>query len=104
MFSDGKAIDDTYKVGYAVGNSPFGPFEDGVNSPILESLPDRSVVGPGHHFIFNEKGQDYMLYHRIFPQDSAFVLRQLCIDSLKFDKDHNILKVEPKGIQPLVSE
>ncbi|WP_163712984.1 family 43 glycosylhydrolase [Mangrovibacterium lignilyticum] len=98
MYSSGKAIDATYKMGYAVGNSPLGPFETGINSPILETSADSTTYGPGHHSVFNEGGQDYILYHRIFPQDSAYVLRQLCVDSLNFDANHNILKVKPTGI------
>jgi beta-xylosidase len=104
MYSSGKAIDATYKIGYAVGNSPLGPFETGENSPILETSADSTIYGPGHHSVFSEGGQDFILYHRIFPQDSAYVLRQLCVDSLKFDENHNILPVEPKGIDPIVAK
>jgi len=98
MFSQGKAIDATYKVGYATGNSPFGPFTKGVNSPILQTTKDSVTYGPGHNTVFTDKGQDYILYHRIKPQKQDYVLRQLCVDSLKFDNAGNILPVEPKGI------
>ncbi len=98
MYSSGKAIDATYKVGYAVGNSPLGPFETAANSPILETSADSTTYGPGHHSVFNENGQDYILYHRIFPQKEEYVLRQICIDSLNFDTNHNILKIKPTGI------
>lgn len=98
MFSSGKAIDATYRVGYAVGNSPFGPFETGMNSPILTTSVDSTTYGPGHHAVFREGNQDYILYHRIFPQDEEYVLRQLCIDSLNFDANHHILSVKPQGI------
>jgi beta-xylosidase len=98
MFSEGKAIDATYKVGYSVGNTPFGPFKAGVNSPVLTTSEDSTIYGPGHHTVFTEKGQDYILYHRIFPQKKAYVLRQLCIDSLKFDNEGNIKKIIPKGV------
>lgn len=99
MFSDGKAIDATYKVGYAVGDTPMGPFAEGVNSPILETTTDSTVIGPGHHTVLNENGQDYIIYHRIFPQGKEYVLRQLCIDSLKFDQQHHIEKVNPQGVR-----
>jgi len=102
MYSSGKAIDATYKVGYAVGNSPFGPFETGVNSPILATSVDGTTYGPGHNSVFSEGGQDYILYHRIFPQDAEYVLRQLCVDSLNFDVDQNIITIEPKGVQAFV--
>ncbi|WP_291857802.1 family 43 glycosylhydrolase [Marinilabilia sp.] len=98
MFSDGKAIDATYKIGYAVGDNPLGPFYDGASSPILETTADSITVGPGHHAVFSENGQDYLLYHRIFPQEEKYVLRQLCIDSLNFDEKHNIRKVNPQGV------
>jgi len=101
MFSEGKAIDPTYQVGYAVGDHPLGPFKTGVNRPILSTSADSTTYGPGHHTVFNEKGQDYILYHRIFPQKGKYVLRQLCIDSLKFDAQGNILKVKPQGIAAL---
>ncbi|MEO6732535.1 MAG: family 43 glycosylhydrolase [Ferruginibacter sp.] len=99
MFSEGKAIDATYQVGYATGNSPFGPFTDGVNDPILSTSADSTIYGPGHHTVFTEKGQDYILYHRIHPQKEQYVLRQLCIDSLNFDKMGNIKKIKPTGVK-----
>ena len=99
MFSEGKAIDPTYQIGYATGNSPFGPFTAGVNDPILSTSLDSTTNGPGHHTVFTVKGQDYILYHRIYPQKEAYVLRQLCIDSLNFDANQNILKVTPGGVK-----
>ncbi|CAN5776527.1 hypothetical protein BH11BAC3_BH11BAC3_29930 [soil metagenome] len=99
MFSEGKAIDATYKIGYATGDSPLGPFTAGVNDPILSTTADSTTYGPGHHTVFSVKGQDYILYHRIFPQKEAYVLRQLCIDYLNFDKVGNILKVKPEGVR-----
>jgi len=96
MYSSGKAIDDTYKVGYAVGNSPFGPFKTGINSPILQTIPNTKTIGPGHHTVINFKGKDFILYHRIVPQDKEYVLRELCMDSLNFDEKGNIKKVLEK--------
>ena len=101
MFSEGKAIDPTYQVGYATGNSPMGPFTEDEHRVILNTSADSTVYGPGHHTTFREKNQDYILYHRILPQDKAYVLRQLCLDSLNFDSKGNILKVSTKGIKPM---
>nr|WP_319397470.1 family 43 glycosylhydrolase [uncultured Carboxylicivirga sp.] len=98
MFSDGKAIDETYQVGYAVGDSPMGPFTTASNSPILTSSADSTIVGPGHHSVFRQGEQDYILYHKIFPQGEEYVLRQLCIDSLNFDEQHLIKKINSQGI------
>lgn len=104
MFSEGKAIDETYRIGYAVGASPFGPFTEGENSPVLKTIPNTPTIGPGHHTVFQEKGQDYILYHRIYPQAKDYVLRQLCVDSLKFDSKGSILPVNPLGIASFEKE
>ncbi len=98
MYSNGKAIDCTYNVQYATSNSPWGPFIKGINNPILFTSADSVTVGPGHHTVFSHEGQDYILYHRIYPQDKDYVLRQLCLDSLKFDVKGNLEKVVPKGV------
>ncbi len=99
MYSQGKAIDATYKIRYSTGKTPFGPWTEGVNSPILKTSNDSTTYGPGHHTVFLQNGQYYILYHRIFPQKESYVLRQLCIDSLNFDKEGNIKKIIPKGIK-----
>ncbi len=100
MFSNGKAIDSTYCVGYAIGNSPLGPFKEPKNWKILATKPDRSVIGPGHNTTFKYGGQYYILYHRIFPQKikKQYVLRQLCIDSLNFNANGTIKGISGKGV------
>jgi beta-xylosidase len=98
MYSNGKAIDATYNIRYSISKNPLGPFQEGKNSPIVKTSPDSSTYGPGHHCIFQVNGQDYILYHRIFPQKESYVLRQLFIDSLNFDKDGFIKEIKPKGV------
>jgi len=99
MYSDGKAIDATYKVRYATGPTPLGPWTEGPTSPILQTSSDSTTYGPGHHTTLRTKGQDYIVYHRIYPQKEKYVLRQLCIDSLQYDNVGNIQKIRPRGIQ-----
>lgn len=79
MYSEGKAIDATYKVRYSAGKTPFGPWKEGINSPILTTSADSITYGPGYHAVFTEKGQSYILYHWILPQKQDFVLRQLLL-------------------------
>ncbi len=95
MYSDGKTIDDTYKVRYAIGDSPTGPFAtEGPNSPILVSDETRNLFGPGHHAVFQLNGRYYIAYHRHKDRYQAETLqRQICFDRLKFDKDGSILSV-----------
>jgi len=66
--------------------------------PILETSADSLTYGPGHHCIFTVRGQDYILYHRIFPQKESYVLRQLCLDRLNFDSKGIIRKVSRLGV------
>jgi beta-xylosidase len=104
MYSEGKAIDETYKIRYSTGKTPFGPWTEGVNSPILSTTKDHTTTGPGHHTIFKENDQYYILYHRIHPQGKEYVLRELCMDSLNFDANGNIKRVVPKGVSKFVAK
>lgn len=102
MYSNGKAIDATYNVRYATANNPMGPFVAGPNSPILKTSADSTIIGPGHNTVFSANGQDYILYHRIYPQKEDYVLRQLYVDSLNFDAQGNIKAIDPKGVSSFI--
>jgi arabinoxylan arabinofuranohydrolase len=101
MNSTGKTITDTYAVAYAVGDSPFGPFHDAPNNPILASNAATGVISPGHHTVFRHGDRTYMLYHRHgIPFDPAFIGRQICVDELKFTADGLIERVHPTHTGP----
>ena len=68
MYSNGKAIDATYQVRYSTGKTPFGPWTEGKYDPILSTTADSTTIGPGHHTVFKQNGQYYILYHRIHPK------------------------------------
>jgi beta-xylosidase len=101
MYSEGKCTDYSYKVRYSAGKTPFGPWKEGVNSPILSTSDDSTTYGPGHHTVFNEQGQNYILYHRIYKNKDS-LLRQLCIDSLNFTAKGDIKKINPNGINSFI--
>lgn len=94
MYSDGKCTDTSYKVRYSVGDTPFGPWKEGVNSPILSTNMQKHIWGPGHHTILMLNGKYYIIYHRIANLKNKDLLRQLCIDRLTFDQKGNIHKVD----------
>ena len=101
-YSDGKCTNDTYKVRYSVGKTPFGPFTEGTNSPILSSDIEREILGPGHHCIFMLDGKYYIAYHRHKrPYNAETLLRQICFDKLEFGGNGLIEKVYPtdEGVQ-----
>ncbi len=100
MYSQGKCIDNSYKIRVSIGDTPYGPWTEMISSPILSSSQDSTTLGPGHHTVFNARGQDYILYHRI-KDNSNTLLRELAIDSLKYDELDNIQKVTVKGVKAL---
>jgi beta-xylosidase len=102
MYSDGKCLNSTYKVRYSIGDTPYGPWEEGKNSPILTTSNDSTTYGPGHHTVFNKDGQNYILYHRIDKSKTESVFRQLCIDSLNFSDNGDMKKIEFKGVAPFI--
>jgi beta-xylosidase len=102
MYSDGKCTDSTYKIRYSIGETPYGPWIEGDGSPILSTSQDSTTLGPGHHSVFVENNQHYILYHRI-RDNSQDLFRELCIDSLNFDSKGRIVKVQPSGVQSFVN-
>lgn len=103
-YSDGNTTKDTYKVRYAVGSSPMGPFTEAANSPILETDARKQIISPGHHAIFADQGRSYILYHRQalpFAMGSDRVLRQVAVDPLTVRADGTLAKVSP-GHDPAI--
>ncbi|WP_342990959.1 MULTISPECIES: family 43 glycosylhydrolase [Bacteroides] len=89
-YSEGKTIDETYEVRYAVGDHPFGPFTEAANSPILKVNDSLQVYGPGHHTLFSYRDETYILYHRHrLPFVKGTAYRQTCIANLTFDDNKN---------------
>ncbi len=87
-YSEGKTIDETYEVRYAVGDTPFGPFVEADNSPILTFNDSLQVYGPGHHAAFTYGGEQYILYHRHrLPFVTGTAYRQTCLGKLVFNGD-----------------
>ena len=94
-YSEGKTIDETYEVRYAIGDNPLGPFVEAGNSPILTMNKELNVYGPGHHTLFTYDDKTYMLYHRhrwpFLNNGSAF--RQTCLSELTFNDQKNEIDI-----------
>jgi beta-xylosidase len=104
MWSEGGWTGPDYSVAYAVGNSPFGPFQR--VGKILQQ--DMQVgTGAGHHSVIQVPGTDrwYIAYHRHPLGDPDGNHRVVCLDELHFDKSGHILpvKITTQGVaaQPL---
>lgn len=93
MWSEGGWTGPDYSVAYAVGDSPFGPF-----NRVGKILQQDSTVatGAGHHSVINIPGTDdwYIVYHRRPLGETDGNHRVVCIDRMYFDKEGNILPVK----------
>ncbi|MGB3105348.1 family 43 glycosylhydrolase [Sphingobacterium siyangense] len=87
-YSDGKTIDDTYQVRYAIGDSPIGPFREAHNSPILKTDKNQNIFGPGHHSFIELNNKNYIIYHRHrLPFVTGTAFRQLCMNEVEFSSE-----------------
>lgn len=100
------SIDDTrsadYRVGYATGPTPFGPWNG--HGLLLEKDPALGVVGTGHHSIVQaHTGDWYIAYHRHAVPDGDGTHRETAIDRLHVGADGLLRPVVPtlRGVDPL---
>jgi beta-xylosidase len=83
-----------YAVGYAVGNTPYGPWKKYSGNPVL-SRKNTGINGPGHgDFFLDKQGKMYYVFHTHFS-DSVVGPRRTAIVKVKFAKDR------PAGIDKL---
>ncbi len=93
-YSSGSCHDDTYRVQYATATHPMGPYT--YKGCILKTNADGTVHGPGHHSIFQDGEDYYIVYHRHNnPHSLHGFHRQVCMDRLTFDDKGNINVIEP---------
>jgi beta-xylosidase len=92
MWSEGGWTGPNYAVAYAIGTSPFGPFER--VDTILRQDP-AVATGAGHHSVLQapRSGRWYIVYHRRPLGRTDRNHRVVCIDELRFDERGFILPV-----------
>jgi GH43 family beta-xylosidase len=88
MYSANCYASRDYAVGYAVANSPVGPFLKAAHNPILfSSVPE--ISGPGHNSVIASKnGKElFIVYHIHTDPNQPSGDRQVCIDRINFDEN-----------------
>ncbi|MEX2270525.1 MAG: glycoside hydrolase family 43 protein [Vicinamibacterales bacterium] len=92
MWSEGGWTGPNYAVAYAIGTSPFGPFER--VGKILQQDPSIAT-GSGHHSVLQSprSGKSYIVYHRRPLDQKDRNARVVCIEELKFDEKGFIVPV-----------
>ncbi|OCA88316.1 glycoside hydrolase [Bacillus sp. FJAT-27225] len=87
MYSSNYYASSEYGVGYAVSDSPTGPFVKAEENPILAKDLDNGISGPGHNSV--TVGPDgktlYTVYHTHTYPESPSGDRQMNMDRLYFE-------------------
>ncbi|WP_030665322.1 family 43 glycosylhydrolase [Streptomyces cellulosae] len=103
MWSENDTRDENYRVAYATGPSPTGPWTK--RGVILEKDLSLGIKGTGHHSVVQVPGTDdwYIAYHRFALPGGDGTHRETTIDKLEFDADGLIEKVVPTltGVDPV---
>ncbi|WP_152403660.1 glycoside hydrolase family 43 protein [Paenibacillus cellulositrophicus] len=101
MWAEGGWGGPDYSVGYAVSDSPLGPFVR--EAKILQQDPEVAT-GAGHHGVIQIPGEDewYIVYHRRPLTETAANHREVCIDRMEFDSEGRIrpVKLTFEGVPP----
>ncbi|WP_329224562.1 family 43 glycosylhydrolase [Streptomyces canus] len=94
-WSENDTRDENYRVAYATGPSPTGPWTK--RGVILEKDLSLGIKGPGHHSVVDVPGTDdwYIAYHRFAIPGGDGMHRETTVDKLEFDSDGLIKKVVP---------
>ncbi|MFF7163383.1 family 43 glycosylhydrolase [Streptomyces sp. NPDC008086] len=103
MWSENDTRDENYRVAYATGPSPTGPWTK--HGVILEKDLSLGIKGPGHHSVVHVPNTDdwYIVYHRFAIPGGDGTHRETTVDKLEFDAEGMIKKVVPTltGIDPV---
>jgi beta-xylosidase len=94
-WSVGDTRDENYRVRYATGSGPFGPWTD--RGILLERVPERGIFATGHHSIINVPGTDewVIAYHRFAIPGGDGFHREIAFDRLNHSANGLIDKVVP---------
>ena len=106
MYSANFYASRDYSVGYAVAESPMGPFVKAAHNPILAS-PNAEISGPGHNSVTTspDGSELFIVYHIHTDAQNPSGDRQVCIDRMGFRKDGSLYVTGPSYTpQPIPSQ
>ncbi|MEO7016247.1 MAG: family 43 glycosylhydrolase [Leifsonia sp.] len=94
-WSENDTRDPEYRVRWAAGDSPSGPWEE--KGVLLEQAPEDGILATGHHSILHVPGTDdwVIAYHRFAIPDGDGVHREIVIDSLEHLPSGDLRRVAP---------
>ncbi|AVT37770.1 hypothetical protein C6W10_16350 [Plantactinospora sp. BB1] len=95
MWSENDTRSEDYRVAYATGTSPFGPWTN--RRVVLQKRLDAGIRGTGHHSVVRAPGTDtwYVAYHRFAVPAGNGTNRETTIDRMEFNADGTIRPIVP---------
>jgi GH43 family beta-xylosidase len=95
MWSENDTRSEDYRVAYATGTSPFGPWTK--RGVVLQKRLDAGIKGTGHHSVVRAPGTDtwYVAYHRFAVPAGNGTNRETTIDQMDFSADGTIRPIVP---------
>ncbi|GAB7052899.1 hypothetical protein JCM9534A_80250 [Catenuloplanes indicus JCM 9534] len=95
MWSENDTRSEDYRVAYATGAGPLGPWTP--RGVVLQKRLDAGIKGPGHHSVVRAPGTDtwYIAYHRFAVPAGDGTNRETAIDPMTFGADGSIRPVVP---------
>jgi hypothetical protein len=95
MWSENDTRSEDYRVAYATGPSPLGPWTK--HGIILRKRLEVGIKGPGHHSVVRAPGTDtwYVAYHRFAVPAGNGTNREVAIDRMEFNADGTIRPIVP---------
>jgi hypothetical protein len=95
-WSENDTRSEDYRVAYATGTSPLGPWSGRIGV-ILQKDTSRGILGTGHHSVVRVPGTDdwYVAYHRFAIPGGDGTHRETTIDRMFVDPDGTIRPVVP---------
>ncbi|MFD1148741.1 family 43 glycosylhydrolase [Saccharothrix hoggarensis] len=95
MWSENDTRDEDYRVAYATGTSPLGPWTK--RGVVLQKRLDLGIKGPGHHSVVKAPGSDtwHVAYHRFAVPAGNGANREVAVDRMTFDANGLINPIVP---------
>jgi hypothetical protein len=96
MWSEGDTRSEDYRVAYATGASPRGPWTN--RGVVLQKRLDLGIKGPGHHSVVRAPGTDtwHIAYHRFAVPAGNGTNREVAVDRMQFNVDGTIQPIVPR--------
>ncbi|MEH1122905.1 family 43 glycosylhydrolase [Micromonospora sp. CPCC 206061] len=95
MWSENDTRSEDYRVAYATGSSPLGPWTN--RGVVLQKRLAAGIRGPGHHSVVRAPGTDtwYVAYHRFAVPAGNGTNRETAVDRMQFNADGTIQPIVP---------